>query len=126
MKRRLRGLSLPTYLWNHLTLRSTEDAHVNLTLSSTLWQFICYLFYLIPADRLHHDHANRLAHNLKLVLWRPTYLRKAQTTFDTLKIFARSFITQNMSLLVTLMEFLARGSLVNTNHGHTNGPGTAI
>lgn len=44
-----------------------------------------------------------LAHNLKLILRGPAHLRKAQTTFDTLEVLARCFITEDMRLLVALV-----------------------
>lgn len=67
-------------------------------------------------------HSVCLAHNLQLVLRGPAHLRKAQTAFDTLQVLARDLITEDMGLLVALVEFFSRGSLVDTNHGHTNGP----
>lgn len=63
-----------------------------------------------------------LAHNLQLVLRRPAHLRKAQAAFDALQILARNLIAENMGLLIALVELFSRGSLVDTNHGHTNGP----
>lgn len=67
-----------------------------------------------------------LAHNLQLILRGPAHLRKAQTPFDTLQVFPRSLVAEDMGLLVALVKFLASRSLVNTNHGHTDGPGTRI
>lgn len=44
-----------------------------------------------------------LAHDLKLVLRGPTYLRKAQATFDTLEVLPRRFVTEDVRLLVALV-----------------------
>jgi hypothetical protein len=44
-----------------------------------------------------------LAHNLQLILGGPAHLRKAQTPFDTLQVFPRSFIAEDMGLLIALV-----------------------
>lgn len=44
-----------------------------------------------------------LTHDLKLILGGPTHLRKGQATFDTLEVFSRRFITEDMRLLVALV-----------------------
>ena len=44
-----------------------------------------------------------------------------KTPLDALKIFARNFVTHNVTLL-TIVQFLASTSLVNTNHSDTDGP----
>jgi hypothetical protein len=69
-------------------------------------------------------HRLTLAHDLQLILRGPADLCEAQAALDTLQIFSSDLVTQNVRLLVALVQLLSRGSLVNTHHGHTDGPGS--
>lgn len=64
-----------------------------------------------------------LAHQLPQICWWPSDLCKCKTPLDTLQDFARNFITHDVTFF-SIMKLLACTSLVDTNHGDTNGPGS--
>lgn len=83
---------------------------------------IRYLMYISLQTLWVYSETSTLAHDLQLILRGPADLGKAQAALDTLQVFPRDLVTQNVRLLVALMQLLSRGSLVNTHHGYTDGP----
>jgi hypothetical protein len=64
-----------------------------------------------------------LTHKLQLIGWRPSGLRKAQTSFDALQILPGHLVTHDMCrVLIAFMQLFSRTSLVNAHHGDTDGP----
>lgn len=64
----------------------------------------------------------RSAHQLSQIRRRPPHLGKGKTALDALQNLARNLITHDVTLLA-VVQLLASTSLVDTNHGHANGPG---
>lgn len=62
------------------------------------------------------------AHQLSHILRRPPHLGKCQTALNTLKKLAGDLVAHHMAPLA-VVQLLARASLVDTHHGHTDGPG---
>ena len=67
-----------------------------------------------PSDR-------PLSHELRNILRRPPHLRKRKTPLDALQKLARHLVAHDMAPL-TRVQLLARASLVDTHHGHADGP----
>lgn len=68
-----------------------------------------------------------LPHQLAQILRRPPRLREADASFDALQELAGDLVAEDVRLLFAaiagLVQFLARGTLVDAHHGHADGPG---
>lgn len=61
------------------------------------------------------------AHQLQYVCRWPAHLREGETPLYALQELSRNLVSHDVTLL-SVMKLLARASLVDTNHGHTDGP----
>lgn len=84
---------------------------------------------LVPADFIaqHNPNSHPLipsSHKLKLIIRRPTSLRKTKTPFNALQELARDFIAHDVRLaFIALVQFFAGGTFVDADHGYADGPG---
>lgn len=66
----------------------------------------------------------KLPHHLQRILRDPPRLAKGQAPLDALQELSRDLVAHDMRGHALLMQLLARGTLVDTHHGDTDGPGT--
>ena len=64
---------------------------------------------------------HRSSHQLPQVAGWPPHLRKSKTSLDALQVLARHLVSHHVAPLAR-MQLLSRASLVDTHHGHADGP----